>query len=269
MLTRIRTALVLLPITLLLIWLPWLRLGFTFFIAGLVFVGLWEYFVLVRRRSIEPEVFGASLVALALVFTAQWGSLRHLGLVLTAGFLLVTVCHLFFRWHTIAGMAAALFGVLYLGWLPAHFVMLRGIDPAGPGLLTLLLGAVALSDSGAMYIGSRYGRHKLAPKTSPNKSWEGAVAGLGGGIAAGFICLGLRLAFGCAGFPDRGVLWYAATGAALAVAGQIGDLVESLLKRDAGVKDSGFVFPGHGGVLDRCDGYLFAGPVLYYWLVFV
>jgi len=269
MLARIRTALVLLPITLLGIWMPWLRLGFVFFISALVSVGMWEYFVLVRRRAIEPEVTGAAVVVLALIFTAHWGSLRHLNLVLTLGFLFVTMCHLFFRWHTIGGMAAALFGVLYLGWLPAHFVMLRDITPAGPGLLTLLLGAVALSDSGAMYIGSRYGRHKLAPKTSPNKSWEGAFAGLAGGVAAGFICIGLRELFNCAGFPDRSAAWYAVTGAVLALTGQVGDLVESMLKRDAGVKDSGTIFPGHGGVLDRCDGYLFAGPVLYYWLKLV
>ncbi|HNR33311.1 MAG TPA: phosphatidate cytidylyltransferase, partial [Candidatus Hydrogenedentes bacterium] len=190
MLNRIRTALVLLPVTLLLIWVPQLRLGFTFFIVGLVLVGLGEYFVLVRRRGIEPEVVGAGLVIVALLFTAHWGSLRHMNLALTIGFLLVTVCHLFFRWHTIAGMTAALFGVMYVGWLPAHFVLLRGIDPTGPGLLTLLLGAVALSDSAAMYIGARYGRHKLAPQTSPNKSWEGAVAGLAGGALAALICYG-------------------------------------------------------------------------------
>ena len=113
---------------------------------------------------------------------------------------------------------------------------------------------VAVNDSAAFYVGRRFGRRKLSPHVSPNKSWEGSAAGVAGAVAATAVWSRLVLET----WEPRLVL----LGVLVAVAGQCGDLVESMLKRGAGVKDSGTLLPGHGGVLDRVDAFLFAAPVL-------
>jgi phosphatidate cytidylyltransferase len=115
------------------------------------------------------------------------------------------------------------------------------------------------SDTGAYYIGSSLGKHKLYPKISPKKSVEGLIGGM---LAAAGVALLCRAWF----LPAVGVLEAAVLGLVLAVAGTLGDLVESLFKRSVGVKDSGNLIPGHGGILDRMDSMLFAAPVLYYYL---
>ncbi len=131
---------------------------------------------------------------------------------------------------------------------------LYAIQRHDPWLLFLLLAIVWLGDSAAYYVGSAFGRHKLAPAVSPNKSWEGALAGLITSLAATAIWSQLRL-----GSLDLPLL---AIGGATAIASQVGDLVESLLKRGFGVKDSGALLPGHGGLWDRMDAMLFAAPTL-------
>ena len=135
-------------------------------------------------------------------------------------------------------------------------------------LLAVLLTAVICSDTGAYFAGRSLGRHKLAPKVSPNKTWEGSVGGVLAAVAGMAVLYGLRGALrGVVMLPAWPVLVYVLVGVVLAVIGQVGDLAESMLKRDAGVKDSGGIFPGHGGVLDRCDGILFAAPALYYMVL--
>jgi phosphatidate cytidylyltransferase len=143
------------------------------------------------------------------------------------------------------------FGTVYLALPGGCLYMLQRSDP---WYLFLLLAIVWLGDAMAYYVGSAVGRHKMAPTVSPNKSWEGAAAGFFTGVAAALIWGGIRY-----GTVD----WHCAViGAVTAMAAQMGDLTESLLKRSAGVKDSGAVFPGHGGFLDRFDATVFGAPVL-------
>jgi len=123
----------------------------------------------------------------------------------------------------------------------------------------LLFFALALNwagDTVAYYVGRNFGKHKLAPLVSPNKSWEGAVASLAGSVLFGLIYLGHFM-------PRISLLKVAAMALAANIAGQLGDLAESAIKRGAGVKDSGNILPGHGGMLDRVDSALFALPVVY------
>lgn len=167
-------------------------------------------------------------------------------------------------------MARTLFGVCYLGFTLAFCVMLRAL-PNGLLWIILGLGCVWLGDTGAYVGGRAFGRHKLHPRVSPGKTWEGTVLGILTSIGAGFAA---RALFDV--LPD-GWRW---TGPRLDTVdvllvsvlagglGQIGDLAESLLKRAAGVKDSGAMFPGHGGMLDRIDALLFALPGVYFFAKF-
>lgn len=152
------------------------------------------------------------------------------------------------------GLAA---GTLYVGWTLSHLVLLRAAGPLGFWRTLLVFGGVWGTDVLAYAVGSLFGRHKLKPSLSPGKSVEGAAGGLLGGLLAAWLVgiplglpVGLRLGLGLA----------------LGVLGQVGDLAESALKRHAGVKDSGSLLPGHGGILDRFDSSLFAAPVVYYLL---
>lgn len=147
-------------------------------------------------------------------------------------------------------------GILGFG-LPYFAVPIASVyrlQQADPWLVFLLLTIVWLGDTAAFFVGSRYGRHRMAPMISPKKSWEGAGAGFVTGLAVAAVWSVFRL-----GRLDPGLL---AVAAVTAAAAQVGDLVESMIKRAVGVKDSGSVLPGHGGVLDRCDAVLFAAPVL-------
>ncbi len=159
------------------------------------------------------------------------------------------------------GMAALgilAFGLPYLA-LPA--ASLYHLQLADPWLLLLVLAVVWLGDTAAYYVGSAWGRRRLAPRVSPKKTWEGAAANLAASLLAAVAWSFLHL-----GRPSARVL---ALAAAASVAGQLGDLVESIVKRGAGVKDSGGLLPGHGGFLDRLDALLFAAPVFLFgvwWL---
>jgi phosphatidate cytidylyltransferase len=153
-------------------------------------------------------------------------------------------------------------GILYLGWLIYLLVSLR-LD-AGRDWLLLAFLATFGSDTSAYFVGKAIGRHKLAPRISPGKTWEGTAAGLFGAV---IVCLLFTL-----NTPFQLPLGYGQAillGVLVSVFGQIGDLVESLLKRNFGVKDSGNLMPGHGGLLDRLDSVLFAGMVVYLYYVFV
>ena len=262
---RLMTALALIPVVLALIWTPGLERGFLLFITGLVFIGLREFFRMAAARGIEPCSWCATRLGTLLipVTAVQAAAPVRVTDVFLLAVLALGALHVLSGRHTLAGFAVSVLGVAYVGLLPAHFVMLHGL-PEGPGLVTLLLVAVALSDTGAYFAGKHLGRHKLAPRVSPNKTWEGAAGGVAAALPGMAVLYLLHTHAGVAFFPVRSLPAYLAVGAALAVIGQMGDLVESMLKRDAGVKDAGGLFPGHGGVLDRCDGFLFAGPALYY-----
>ena len=154
------------------------------------------------------------------------------------------------------GWGLALAGVLYVGLLGQYLVLLREL-PNGRDWLLLAIFTTFATDTGAYATGRLVGRHKLAPRLSPSKTVEGALGGLLAG-AAGAVALGELLDLG---EPAAATL---ALGGAAAVAGQLGDLAESLIKRSAGVKDMSSVLPGHGGVLDRLDSLLFVVPLVYF-----
>ncbi len=152
-------------------------------------------------------------------------------------------------------------GILTIGWaLGYHLVLLRAAEPIGRHLIFLLAGTIWCSDTGAYLVGRAFGRHKLGTPVSPRKTIEGTLGGWVIGTATGWLLSVI--------FLNDTLAWGHALciGLLLSVLGQLGDLSASLMKRTAGVKDSGQVIPGHGGFLDRCDSLIFSTPVLYYYL---
>lgn len=158
-----------------------------------------------------------------------------------------------------ARTSALLLGIVYIFGAWKTGILLHDINPNW-----LMFGLMVnwVGDTGAYYVGRKFGRHKLAPEVSPGKSWEGAAASVVTGVVFGLIYLPLTIKG--TSLLTAGLLALAAN-----AAGQVGDLAESAIKRGAGVKDSGTILPGHGGVLDRVDSTLFALPVLYSLLTFL
>ena len=155
-------------------------------------------------------------------------------------------------------------GILTIGWVFGyHCILLRMAGEIGFELVILLIGTIWCSDTGAYLIGRAVGKTKLSTPISPRKTVEGTIAGL---VVGTLTSIGLSILF----LQETLSLLHATIlGLVLSVIGQLGDLSVSLMKRTAGVKDSGDVIPGHGGFLDRCDSLIFSTPILYYYLIFV
>jgi len=156
-------------------------------------------------------------------------------------------------------LGLSLLGVLYVGFFTPHFVLLRAADAGWRWVLFTIFAAMG-SDTGGYLAGRAFGRRKLAPAISPSKTVEGAFGALAGAMAIALLC---RFLF----FADLGVGEAVALGAAISVLAQFGDLCESALKRAFGAKDSGWIIPGHGGILDRLDSLLFPVVFTYYYAV--
>ena len=158
-----------------------------------------------------------------------------------------------------ADISKAVLGPIYVG-LPLAMLVMIDLLPNGNIWIFFLLAVIFANDTGSFYFGRIFGRHKLYEAISPKKTWEGAIGGLLSSLAVAFIFLNILAPYR----PDLNALILVP---ALSIAGQIGDLAESMLKRNCGVKDSGRLLPGHGGVLDRIDGILFSIPVFYLYLL--
>ena len=155
-------------------------------------------------------------------------------------------------------MMRGILGIIFIGFLASHLVMIRSFDD-GIGWLIILTAITAGSDTGAYWVGCRWGKRKLCPSISPNKTVEGAVGGIAGAVIAALIV------FSCLDVQTS-VLMVFMLAIFLSIVGMVGDLLESMIKRGTNTKDSGTLLRGHGGILDRVDSLLFAGPFLYYIL---
>jgi len=259
---RLLTTLVLVPLTLLLIWAPTLDVFYVLFITTLACIGTIEYFSLLRAKQIPAESVAGVAAGTMVAISGMFGAPGLTCLLLYVAILLVSLVHVARTRLSVEGLAGSAFGIIYVGWFAAHMILLHELPVTGPGLVTILLVAVSVTDAFAYLGGSALGKHKMAPRVSPAKTWEGAAAGFLLTLCAMAVVYTISRRTG--GWPDWTLGRYVWVGALLSVVAQIGDLAESSMKRSAGVKDSGALFPGHGGVLDRCDGFLFAAPALYY-----
>jgi len=271
---RVLTAIILIPLVLVLVFLParphWQAL-FTTFTALIAVLAAWEYLGLAAQRGARPPRIAVTVAILAL-FAArfQWTD-SDLFPVIVGILVLALLVYCAFASpieRVIADATNAIFCFFYTGLTLIALPELRA-QHNGPSLLVLLLCAVWAGDTAALYIGRPFGRHKLAPRLSPQKTWEGSIASVIGSLLAAGLLLYIasylaRWNSVALSYADE-VWWYWLILAVIInIAAQVGDLAESALKRSAGVKDSGTLLPGHGGILDRVDALLLAAPALWY-----
>jgi phosphatidate cytidylyltransferase len=262
---RILTAILLLPILVAAVWfdtpLPWLT------IAVAVWGGLsaLEFYKIVHDSgsgygAVPFTIFGIAMTVV-FIFSPHLDYAYLLPILLTIAIIIPPIGMILRRHkeHAFLNWAWTLAGILYIGWLLSHYISLRELEMGREWVFYALLVTFA-TDTFAYFIGKTWGRHKLAPDISPKKTIEGAVGGLLG--AAGISVLAVWLFALPVNYGIAVVL-----GIVISIFGQVGDLFESLFKRNMGVKDSGKSLPGHGGFLDRIDSIVFTGIVVYYYVV--
>jgi phosphatidate cytidylyltransferase len=257
---RIITAVLALPALVALVWLAPAWATVTVVGAATAVAG-WELLALIQARGLPTPTISALVLATAL-FLEIAGLARGTPLWPLALLLLLAQGTLARgdAAEALAGLATCATGAVYLGTFGGMLAGLRTLPPAGegPGRLLLLLVVLMVTDTAAYFTGTAFGRRRLLPSVSPGKTVEGTLGGVIGGSLAAVTATQL----GLVAVPPLHAL---VLGLCLALLGVLGDLFESLLKRWAGVKDSGRVFPGHGGMLDRLDSLLFGAPLLYHY----
>ena len=220
-----------------------------------------EYVQILNHKGFYPSlkvIYAAEIVLAAIVYFERFD-------LVAATLTICSMCSFMWvlflgRQPYIANVATTLLGMVYCGWFPLHLMFFRNLECAkydsGLGFVILMIASIIATDVGCYYVGTRWGKHKLAPTVSPNKSIEGSIGGAVFSVIFAEI-FGLYLGLG----------WFLSLIAGLLCTtfAQIGDLCESLLKRDAGVKDSGDTLPGHGGFLDRTDSFALTIPIVYYF----
>jgi phosphatidate cytidylyltransferase len=266
---RILVTIILLPIGLVAILLGgWYLAALVAFFMGLA---AWEYVVLFRTGGLRPAVIVVVGGTLMLLVGRNINGFDSAAWMISLIVLLAMTYHLLAyergREQAATDFGVTLAGVMYIGWFGAYFISLRNLAE-GKWWILVVLPAVWFADSGAYFIGKRFGRHKLSPRLSPNKTWEGYF----GGIVVAVVLTPLLVAVWQAVpgtsstiTPLRGAL----IGLVMGVFPTLGDLGESMIKRQVGVKDSGELLPGHGGAFDRIDSWIWAvviGYYMIYWL---
>jgi phosphatidate cytidylyltransferase len=264
---RILTAAVLIPLVILLLFRApfWLV---TLAAAAVAILACWEYLGLADASGARTPRW-VVLAAIAALFAINFirPEMLMAGFSALAFLLFVLIAFRSPLDRVLLDTSASVFGLLYIGFALVTIPLIWAQEH-GPSLLLLLFCVVWSGDIAALYVGRSLGRRKLAPKLSPGKTWEGSIASVGGSLMATLLLMGLAalmVRHNLTGLSyDGSWLHWLVLAVVLNIAAQVGDLVESALKRGAKVKDSGSLLPGHGGVLDRIDALLLAAPVLWY-----
>lgn len=256
LLPRVLTAVVGIPLLIFLIHRG--GLAYSLFIVTISVLALYEYGLILAKggrpaQRVLTLAAGASL-ALAVVLDAP------LGLVLTGCLAVMILREMFSRESSLDRLALSLFGGLVFGLMLAHLALIRELRPEGEKLTYLLFISVWIMDTAAYAVGKTLGKKPLAPVLSPKKTWEGAIAGFAAVMI--FVPVFCSSAMPGALSPAKAAL----LGSIIGVSGQLSDLAESMIKRAVGVKDSGNLLPGHGGVMDRFDSFILCAPAVYYFL---
>jgi len=264
MVRRTLTALLLLAVLLPIIYIG--GIPFVLLVAAFAGIAVWEYVQIFVLRGHQPSL-GISIGAVLLILLARAFLPDAAPVVLTIAVLAAMGLHLFMfergRETAAVDLVITLGGIAYLGWVTAYLIDLRMLLDDGVWWLMLVLVTVWVADSAAYFVGVRFGRHKMSPRLSPKKSWEGYFAG----VLFGTVVTGILGAL-CSeyGVLEISVVDGLSLGLLLSSLTTLGDLGESLFKRYAGIKDSGAFLPGHGGAFDRIDSLIWAGALGYFWI---
>ena len=237
-------------------------------LVGLITAALFEFYTIIKIKGIpvfrNTGLIIAAAIPLSIFFDLNLGGRWDSFFILLV--FLITFVLQFARNDTadaITAIAATLFGVLYVGWFFSYLIKVRAMlpDMQGVKLLAFLLIVTKIADIGALIIGSRFGKRRLMPKISPNKTVEGYLGGVTFSVIAAIAFKSFLPAH--LEFPIWHVIFI---GFFFSTLGQMGDLAESLIKRDCNVKDSGNIIPAFGGILDTIDSLLFCAPAFYFYM---
>lgn len=245
------------------------------FLALLCFLGEKEYVTLNEAKGIKPSITFIGLFGFLIFFAALYNRYDLMIAIVSFATIISFLAIMSREKPTTADTATTLLGVLYGMLLPAHLVLLRGIDHhglkflnytfnpkgffqlnEGLGYLILVFCIIIATDIGAFYVGTRIGKTPLSPKLSPKKTVEGSIGGMSASILVSII-VGLLI--------HIDILNCICAAVVFSIFAQLGDLAESMMKRDANAKDASDILPGHGGILDRADSFIFTAPVAYYY----
>lgn len=261
---RVLVAAVLLPIGLTLIYFG--GYAFMIFVTILLALAAWEYAKLFKVGGFHPAgvwvVIGTIAVAIGRGITGFETSHWILGIFVLVSMIFHMVAYERGRDQAGTDFAITISGAIYVGWLGAYLVSLRNL-PNGAWWFMVALPSVWAADSGAYFYGRKFGRHQLSPRLSPKKTWEGYIAGIPSGVIIGMafaFWASTQLGLEAGITPLRGAI----LGLVLAVVTPLGDLGESMIKRQVGIKDSSNLFPGHGGAFDRIDSWIWGATISYY-----
>jgi phosphatidate cytidylyltransferase len=271
---RLLSAALLLPLLIVLVWWSVWSVAVTVMLATVV--SLIELYSAFRQGGYQPRTLAGIGSALALIVAIGFQAIAGVDLllpVITLVIIVSLVAELAYAHQPamLPSWGLTLAGAFYIAWLLSHFILLRSFSAPplrasiftplrmSPGVAWIYYACAItwLQDTSAYFVGRQFGRHKLAPILSPKKTWEGAAGGMIGAIITGVVCVWLL------GLPIT-LLQGALLGVVGGIVGPLGDLSESLIKRQVGLKDAGSLIPGHGGILDRADSLLFTIPILYY-----
>ncbi len=262
---RVVTAAVGVPVVVFAIWFgnPW----FAILIAAAGVAGTYEFYHIVSSSGKgHPLTYFGLVWALAFILSPlvlHYKSFNALPIIMTLAIVISLIWTLLRspREEAFRNWAWTLAGVLYVGWMLSYWLNLRGLEDGRNWVYLALLTTFA-NDTGSYFIGRKWGKRRLAPAISPGKTWQGAIGGLLSAILGAFVVFTILNSLSPLALEYWKVI---SLGFLVSLFAQLGDMVESLFKRNMGVKEASKVLPGHGGVLDRFDSLIFVGPLVYYY----
>ncbi len=236
-------------------------------VIGVLGYGAWEYWRIFTQGGFRPSAPLIIIGVVALALARQLYQFAGSDFVLSAMVMATMAAQVIFfeKGSTTSAVdfGVTLGGILYLGWLGSYLISLRNL-PDGLWWFLLVLPAIWFADGSAYFVGSHFGKHKMSPRVSPKKSWEGYIGGVIGGALFTLMLASLWHLRAPSITPFKGLV----LGLVLSILTPVGDLGESMLKRGFGVKDSSQLLPGHGGIMDRIDSWLWGAVIGYYLILF-